>query len=391
MYFNKCCTPVLPAIYDEALSYEEQLCRLYKHIESIENRLNGIDVLTVESYQNHKRLYVSGTTGDDNNDGETPETAFKTLDRFFELLNTTKNDVRCYINEPGIYTVSKSIFNGVTVHITSTVPGVAIHYANPVDSVWYNCHVNFQGSSGAPLCFTHAETQNDLIYFENTAVALSYCEFNYPLKMYGGTLSTNGCTFQTVNLYGVTGEMRTTHITNQEDNIAAFTFNRGCVINLFGSTTVDTLPNESSSEASAILAVNGSVLNTTMTLSEQTNYYYGVNNNYGDVRFTNSRFNKFSTYTLHGNANVTCADYHTNYPQFAYTTVTTNITEAGVPVTFNFGFAPYYGGVVAVKNSTLIIENISVNASAKTITCMVKSQSGPQSATLAAWASQKIN
>lgn len=156
-------------------------------IDNIIESINNVKSMIPINYHNYptigdgvtkSRYYIDGINGDDNNIGS-KESPIKTIDKFFELLNQGKTDIRCYIVSPGIYKASKTIFSNSTIHITAKVAGVVIEFQNDeeLSTTGYNTHWNISGvNENTPITLRNLSI-NTSIYFDNSALRLDYVTF----------------------------------------------------------------------------------------------------------------------------------------------------------------------------------------------------------------------
>ena len=157
-------------------------------------------VLLTESYymQNisypYHNVYLDGVNGNDNNDGLTSATAFKTFDRAMQEANYY-GDFRIYIVAAGAYSWSNPTLNGLTLHIVPRVNDVVLNVGanNPTIAISiYNCHINI-GDDDYQLTLNMPDTaiaNSQPIYFENCATTINNVAFNakYKLDTFGGSL-----------------------------------------------------------------------------------------------------------------------------------------------------------------------------------------------------------
>lgn len=179
-------------------------------------------------HQYSGRYYIDGVNGDDSNDGLTSATPFKTIERLLELFNKGMCDVRCYIISAGTYTISKTTCEECTLHIQANVDGVELKYV--AGGVFYNSHINLKGlDSTHPLVISTEETDTELIYFENCAVALNSVKFKdfSKVSFIGGFVNSNNSIFPILWCDGVNGEFIDTEISRPDLDVGIMA-RRGC-------------------------------------------------------------------------------------------------------------------------------------------------------------------
>lgn len=140
------------------------------------------------------RFYVDTVNGNDDNDGLTRVTAFKTMNRFIEECNTSKVDIRCYLISAGVYTIDEISITGIALHITALSDGITLEFTN--NTAFYNCHVNIQGVDES-----HKMTLRGAWYVDGGAVLINYCDvYNY-VRFYNGGVQFNYCTIRRAGCY----------------------------------------------------------------------------------------------------------------------------------------------------------------------------------------------
>lgn len=180
---------------------------LQQDINNINTVIANIKVPT--NYLDHLRYYIDAINGNDDNDGS-QGAPFKTLDKFLSLYNSESTDMRCFIVSAGTYTISKPVLQGITLHITSTVPGVTIKaLASEEPFVFYNSHINFQGSS--PENFLTFDCEYGRTYGDNCLYTLKYVHYICAFWTYFCGVDAQNCTFtyirsekSNLDLYGGT-------------------------------------------------------------------------------------------------------------------------------------------------------------------------------------------
>lgn len=79
-----CCTPVLPTVYDESLSYYELLCKITKDINTLINIYNNVDDTIIQEVNNwlneHYAELLLNAFYDEGNEQIIFSTAMKNLD-----------------------------------------------------------------------------------------------------------------------------------------------------------------------------------------------------------------------------------------------------------------------------------------------------------------------
>ena len=211
--FNKIfswCQKVLPLVYDDSLSYYEAICKLVhkvnelvEYINTLPAKIKGIITEEVTKLRNEfrhsdagspwitttYRYYVDGTNGDDNNDGRTTETAFKTLDRWLAECRSTKLDIRCYITTAGKYDMHVMSLTALPMHITGLETGIIVNIVPPTsaDPAFYQCHPNFNNIT--------IKCESERFYFDGGSCFFDSCVFNSFVQFYGNAPRFKKTTF----------------------------------------------------------------------------------------------------------------------------------------------------------------------------------------------------
>lgn len=246
-------------------------------------------------YCEHLRWYIAASGDDETGDGSAAK-PWKTLDKFFSMLNEGYTDIRCYIVETGTYEYSKPVISNAVIHITATCSGVAIKCTNTNEpAVFYNCHLNFQTSDGyEPMTF---ESAYGTFYPENTATMFKYVRTYGTFKVFGGYLYLNQCSIDRLWLYGaVTRAYRlTVHNTEAKD---AISIENNSQFSLSGTFTVDSNSNGGSN---SLIYMKGGVANLN-SANAADGYAYGITADEGLIICTQKRLEE--TYSTNIEAQV---------------------------------------------------------------------------------------
>lgn len=218
-------------------------------------------------YMQYVYHYIDGVNGNDNNDGLTQGTAFKTVDRFLELLNTEANDIRCQIISAGTYNITKNVVSGANIHIQGAVDGITLHFAIDHNGQWYGFHYNLNN-----VTVTVAEGYR--IYFEQSTVTLTDVVMdNDDLRFYGCNLDISGTTFKTVTFYFSKGDLSNVSVSNTDPTQNAISIARGSVIHFTAGITAAELSSPGTNNY-LVNATNSVLFLETVPNSGLTNYYY---------------------------------------------------------------------------------------------------------------------
>ena len=258
----------------------------------------------IKTANTHFRYYVDGVNGNDNNDGMTSATAFKTLDKLFGLLAKGETEIRCFIITKGTYLINNlNTVNGVTIHITG-VEGTEIYFTNPLPVAFYNSHVNFN-----TIKINSAAMDNDNydygVYYENTTVAHTNVTQIGRTVFWGCMINSTGSFYDSVDCLGCNGVFTKPTITNTKPNVTAFNFSKGSNIVITGSVGVTSLTTAGTGDNSRFIFTNGSTLSLQSGLVETENpYNYGIVSEYSLIFITPARLNAYQSRTVKGNSDL---------------------------------------------------------------------------------------
>lgn len=153
-----------------------------------------------------RTYYIDGTNGNDNNDGLTAATAFKTLMKAIGAANTYGSNLRFIICSGGTYnwTSSVAIATGKSLYIVSDtgVSGITITFGAGVR--FCNCYFQIEGASGAPITVTTntAGTLRELVG-ESCEMVFSFVTFDtIRVVPKGSTLRILDSTVYNINAQG---------------------------------------------------------------------------------------------------------------------------------------------------------------------------------------------
>lgn len=277
--------------------------------EELEERL---DNLHTDNYSIGYLVYVDGTKATDG-DG-TIQNPFNNIDSFFELLNHGETDIRCRIVTDGVYPISKVVIHDSVIHILA--PNGATLLSTQESLVFYNCHVNFQGTSGHPLIIQHP--LNQLCYFENTMTYLVDVQFTGELRCYGGSLNVLRIKANNIWLRQTVFALRQTTIEQNDTNSSGLTLEPGSI----GAYTAGGSVKSNVENPHACMECQaGTYLATTVNPVANHNYAYGISVRYGTVFIAKPRLNNYAAYSTTGTN-----DYSGGLPLIVHTQLNTSST-----------------------------------------------------------------
>ena len=265
--------------------------------EEVQKIIENINVLR---YQNHKRIYIDGINGNDENIGS-QSAPIKTIDKFFSMCNNGKTDIRGNIVTSGTYTIHKSNISHIAVHLTGLTNNIIITSDNENNGsgelVFYHCHINFEN-----LIFDLPERFNKDFYFEGCSVGLKQVTFKTPVQMLvGTTLNSVDCKYNVLGFFQSNGYLSNTTFDGKAKIHSPIYSNRGCNIDIEGTLTVEELEEDTSV---AFATFYRSTIYMAITLQNQltTNKYSnGILSNYIVLVSTNGYISSLAN--LSDNAN----------------------------------------------------------------------------------------
>lgn len=129
-------------------------------LTNIENQLAGTSssgLLTlINRYKRKPELpatyfYIDYINGNDNNNGLTAATAFKTMDKFLEQETNGYTDLYCYMISAGTYKIHDHRITNTSIHFYATVPNVILSFDFESTPIFYNSYIHFEGVSDGYL------------------------------------------------------------------------------------------------------------------------------------------------------------------------------------------------------------------------------------------------
>lgn len=182
----------------------------------------------------HFRYHIKGSTGNDNNDGRTANTAYKTIEKALEDYNNGSIDVRMYIDEPGEYIFSGVVLGGGgSLHISATVADVCITFKHESqeNNAFYNMHLNIEGASTN----SKLTIKGNDFYFDGGTVNMTNVIINPLITVLGGYLSTDQCHIRALVARASFLRLHSTYWSNIDPNVRPF-YCEDCMVRLYGTT-----------------------------------------------------------------------------------------------------------------------------------------------------------
>lgn len=275
---------------------------------NIDNLADNLDVvIDHQRIKNHFRYYINNATGNDENDGLSEQTAFKTLDRFLKETDRYA-EVRGYITSSGTYHVTYgNVYANCNIHITARTANVTLDFLSEdsEDYAVYMSHWNLQGlDDSAHMAVTAHKENGDLadLYFDNCMLTFNRVDFNTIFRMYGGTLVCSRCSLIGCNIVGAifsfSDGIRITN-TSPTPRLSPLSF-----INSYGRLIGGWQAEELTASGATFCYINSSVvfIGSVIVPNMDTKYNYGLQVNPGSVvRISQSRLNNIASRTVNGN------------------------------------------------------------------------------------------
>lgn len=208
------------------------------------------------------KFFVDGVNGNDNNDGKTQSTAFKTIDKALSELNNGTVSINIKICSDGVYT--SSMFNNLancSVHIYGLTSNVTLKIQpdfNAGGLIWYQCRLHFENillQSTLPIACDSCNwfnTNNVILDFPD--IRINGGEFQDD-----GTLTLRGKYFQFNN--GATGLFQNVIVENTDpDTRAIFNIINNAIVTFRGNFIVSALSSQQQAD-NGFIYVNTAQLN----------------------------------------------------------------------------------------------------------------------------------
>lgn len=269
-------------------------------ISALETRIDNIktDYINNVPYPYHN-MYLDGVNGNDDNDGLTRQTAFKTYDRAMEEANRW-GDFRIWILTSGEYYWSNPTANGLTLHVIPLTNGITLKwgFAHPTISVSiYNSHFNI-GDDNYRMTLSlpeDSDTKGQRMYFENCAALLNNLDLNIysELGFFGGNFNIFKCNLRGwLNMAMCNGYTSDFELTPTKGNRPAVTVRESSSLSTLNSFTFHNNISASSDSFEAFwIHASNLYLLVTVTNDGNSNFYQGFDCSHAVVLASQSRFN----------------------------------------------------------------------------------------------------
>lgn len=229
---------------------DKSLSEAHNNVEKLEDEVKNIyetKAVIFSPFVTKEYLYLDGVNGDDDNDGKTEDSAFKTFERLLKVHELGTLDMRVHIISPGIYNIPVNTFNSLSWHINGNVDGIILNFDVGENHVsFYGEHYNLKNITLKSL---------GEIRFEGGTIGLDTVTFDCPvLKMHDCYIdASTTITVPQFALYACRGRIRRLVSTAQSEY--AIIAHRGCNIRFYNSITF--AAQESENVNTAIYIMNG--------------------------------------------------------------------------------------------------------------------------------------
>lgn len=300
------CEKVLPAVYNESLSYYEDLCKLHKEIEELKKYINNKPI-NLGSYYfdnrnafyadnpqdiNGKMIYIS-VNGDDSNDGLTFNTPVATVRRATSIASSTSSDLRLVFTEPGVYEIDWLLYGSCALHLIAKAKDVILNFKKI--GIFYQTHLNIDGFSEEYHMKIQCENPKDLIYLDGGAFVFNNVDFDCTVRFNGAYGETFRTIFRSVLLFNSkwTVTYKTGFKNTSEARGAIYAQNSDI---FFTTSNIEFLLNEN--DGYNFLYMRGGRLTNTQVLNNSSGFKYaGIDIGQSVFLTSNSSFNSLNTIT----------------------------------------------------------------------------------------------
>lgn len=241
----------------------------------------------------HYRVFVDNLNGDDNNDGLSYATAWKTFDPVVELMNI-ESEIRVYICHSGVYEIKNiDLIANANVHVdyyTSIDGEATLVFVPSADTTFaiYGGHWNFRGNATYKLeidCKTLQGIRTN-IYFDQAFVAFTYCRLLIDRPQF------NACTVWLANSElnriqirsGIFDMTSSNKINNIVPNTVALEFIL-CSIRIIGGIVWENLTADSTSGSAITLTKTNAFIGSAINIpnAENTRYFNAIDIKQGSI------------------------------------------------------------------------------------------------------------
>lgn len=211
-------------------SLEEAKGKTNLRINTLEESLE--DIVAFSPFVTKDYFYLDGVNGNDENDGLTADTAFKTFERALKVHEMGTLDLRVTIISPGSYRMPYDTYNSLSWHIRGEVDGIILDFdSKGKDVSFYGEHYNLIKvtlKNAGEIRFEGCTIGLDTVVFDATRLKMHDCYID----------CATTATFPEIAFYACRGRIRRIVSTSQAEY--AVIMHKGCNIRLYNQVTFAT-------------------------------------------------------------------------------------------------------------------------------------------------------
>lgn len=218
-------------IYKIGQQETPELIAIKINFSEIDNIKNSIQNLDNNSLKNIQHLYgswipyyIDAYNGNDNNNGLSANTAFKTFKGLIDnVINKGKTNILARFKGNYTYTIEGAFLQNIAIHFESYEGTTTFNIDSPFDTfAVYNCHLNFKGTELNNFIITGIEQ----FYLDSGFIILNYTKFNNcKFTLNGASSEANNCDFNTISCNEGIGTFNRCSIGGVESNNGKLYFN----------------------------------------------------------------------------------------------------------------------------------------------------------------------
>jgi hypothetical protein len=146
-----------------------------------------------------KWYYISVHGDDDNGDGLTEETAFRTIRKAIETASLKYSDIRLRVCASGTYDVDYLLYTNNALHIDITAPDVILNYTTV--GIHYMTHINLTGYSEENKTTIRCENQRNLWYMDGGSCIFDNINWECTVRLNQAGGEAFRCSFTSLLLF----------------------------------------------------------------------------------------------------------------------------------------------------------------------------------------------
>ena len=118
-----------------------------------------IEKLRYKDFGIRMAYYVNAQSGDDNNDGKSSDSPFKTIEKAYQTsLENNYADVNIHLESPGEYLLNDRRITNLSMHILGRTSGITLKLGDGINYTpyIYNCYLHIEGLSASDMMVVYA-------------------------------------------------------------------------------------------------------------------------------------------------------------------------------------------------------------------------------------------